>query len=76
MSLPTISENQPKRVHEFYETLVYNVQSLETLGKLRDINGYVRTILDKLEEIRGDLVRNDKDWQEWDFPRLVEALRH
>ena len=76
MSLPTISENQPKRVHEFYETLVYNVQSLETLGKLRDINGHVRTILDKLEGIRGDLVRNDKDWQEWDFPRLVEALRH
>ena len=30
MSLPTISGNQPKRVHEFYETLVYNVQSLET----------------------------------------------
>ena len=76
MSLPTISGNQPKRVHEFYETLVYNVQSLETLGKLiRDINGYVRTTLDKLEGIRGDLVRNDKDWQEWDFPRLVEALR-
>ena len=48
MSLPTISGNQPKRVHEFYETLVYNVQSLETLGKLRDINGYVRTTLDKL----------------------------
>ena len=49
MSLPTISGNQPKRVHEFHETLVYNVQSLETLGKLRDINGYVRTTLDKLE---------------------------
>ena len=62
-------------MHEFYETLVYNVQSLETLGKLREINGYVRTTLDKLEGIRGDLVRNDKDWQEWDFPRLVEALR-
>ena len=75
MSLPTISGNQSKRVHEFYETIVYNVQSLETLGKLRDINGYVRTTLDKLERIRGDLVRNGKDWQEWDFPRLVEALR-
>ena len=75
MSLPTISGNQPKRVHEFYETLVYNVQSLVTSGKLRDINGYVHTTLDKLEGIRGDLVRNDKDWQEWDFPRLVEASR-
>ena len=34
-----------------------------------------KLITDKLEGIRGDLVRNDKDWQEWDFPRLVEALR-
>ena len=75
MGLPTISGSQPKKVHEFFETLVYNVQSLETLGKLRDINGYVRTTLDKLEGIRGDLVRTDKDWQEWDFPQLVEALR-
>ena len=41
----------------------------------QDINGYVRTTLDKLEGIKGDLVWNDKDWQEWDFPRLVEALR-
>ena len=75
MGLPTISGSQPKKVHEFFETLVYNVQSLETLGKLRDINGYVRTALDKLEGIRGNLVRTDKDWQEWDFPQLVEALR-
>ena len=31
--------------------------------------------IDKLEGIRGDLVRTDDDWQEWDFPRLTEALR-
>lgn len=59
-----ISGNQLKKVHELHETLVYNVQSLDTIGKLRDIDGYVRTTLDKQEGIRGDLVRNDKDWQE------------
>jgi len=75
MSLPTITGSQPKKVHEFYEILVYNGQSLETLGKLREITGYVRTTLDKLEGIRGDLVRNDSNWQEWDFPMLVESLR-
>ena len=32
--------------------------------KLQDVSGYVRTTLNKLEGIRGDLVRNDKDWQE------------
>jgi hypothetical protein len=55
-------------MHEFY------VQSLETLGKLKEITGYVHNTLDQLEGIRGDLVRNDDNWQEWDFPKLVEAL--
>ena len=31
--------------------------------------------LNKLEGIRRDLVQTDDDWQEWDFPQLVEALR-
>ena len=39
------------------------------------MNGYVRSTLDKLEGIRGDLVRTDDGWQMWDFPQLVEALR-
>ena len=31
--------------------------------------------IDKLEGIRGDLVRTDDTWQDWDFPKLVDALR-
>ena len=31
--------------------------------------------LDKLEGIRGDLVRTDDDWRQRDFPKLVDALR-
>ena len=68
MSLPNVSGCQPS-------TLMYNVQSLETMGKLSEVNGYVRTTIDKLEGIRGDLVRMDDDWQGWKFPNLVEALR-
>ena len=29
------------------------------MGKIREVNGYVRMTLDKLEAIRGDLVQND-----------------
>ena len=54
---------------------MYDVQSLETLGKIGEVNGYVRATIDKLEGIRGDLVRIDDDWLEWKFPQLVEALR-
>ena len=39
-----------------------NWQALETMGKIREG--------DKLEGIRGD-----DNWQDWDFPHLLEVLR-
>ena len=35
----------------------------------------MRATLDKLPDIRADLVRLDDDWQEWGFPELIESLR-
>ena len=52
-----------------------SVQALETINKLKKINGYVRLTLDKLPGIRADLVRLDNNWQEWDFAKLVDSLR-
>ena len=62
MSLPTIGGTQPARIHDFYEKLLFNVQSLETMGKLREVNGYMRMTIDKLPGTRGDLVRTDDSW--------------
>ena len=75
MGLPVISGANPARIHQFYEALSFNVQALETLGKLKEVNGYVRMSIDKLPGIRGDLVRTDENWQEWDFPKFVYALQ-
>ena len=75
ISLPTMQGSQPSKIHEFYENLVTNTQALETMGKIKDINGYVRVTLDKLPGIRADLVRLDEDWQNWGFPQMIEALR-
>ena len=44
--------------HEFIKTLNYNVQSLETLGKLSQCLSMVRGILEKLPEIKAELVAN------------------
>ena len=66
--------NVPK-IYEFYEKLLIKVQSLETIGKLNQINGYVQITLNKLQPIRADLVRLDTSRQKWKFPQLVEALR-
>ena len=38
-----------------------NVQALVILGQIGEVNGHVRVTLDKLESIRGDLVRRDDD---------------
>ena len=64
MALPMITDSHPKKIPEFYEKLFFNVQSLDTLGKLKEISGYVRMSIDKLQGIRGDLVRTDDIWRE------------
>ena len=48
MSLPTIGGTQPDRIHNFYEKPLFNMQSLETMGKLQEVNVYVRMTIDKL----------------------------
>ena len=75
ISLPVINNSNPGRIHSFYEKLVTSVQFLESLGKLQNINGFVRHTLDKLSGIRSELVRSDDDWQEWTYVELVEALK-
>jgi len=75
MALPVITGSHPKKIHEFYETLLFNVQSLETLGKLKEISGYVRMSIDKLQGIRGDLVKDRRQLERVGLSNyFVEAL--
>ena len=74
MRLPIVNGINPKITHEFYSKLVTHVQASETMGKLNMINGYVRTILDSLPGIRSDIIRNDNNWQELEFPQFVTIL--
>ncbi len=74
LELPVIPNVSIKEIHEFYDTLMYAVQSLETMGGLQQVNGNVALTLEKLPGIRGDLTRTDPDWESWDFIKLVEAL--
>ena len=75
MALPIITGTNPTKINEFYEKLVTNIQTLESMGKEKDIRGYVRLTLNKLPGIGADPVRLDDNWQEWGFPQLVEGLR-
>ena len=73
--MPVITGTNPTKTNEFYKKLVTNIQTLESMGKDKDIRGYVRLTLDKLLGIRTDLVRMDDNCQESMFPQLVEVLR-
>ena len=75
MALPVVVGSQPSKVHEFYHKLSYNVQSLESLGKLSECWGLVRSVLNKLKGIKADLVRGQTEWQTLGFPELVKALQ-
>ena len=75
MGLPTIVTTQTKDIDEFYKRLLFNVQSLETLGKLREVSGNVRAVLDKLKGIKADLVRGEEGWRDWDFGQLLQAIK-
>ena len=75
LELPTVTNADPNRVNSFYKTLLFNVQSLETLGKIERVNGMTRSVLDKLKGIKADLVRGQENWQDWDLPRLTQALK-
>ena len=73
--LSTIHGVDPAKIHEFHEKLTSHIQVLETMGKVKEIGGFMRATLDKLPDIRADLVHLDDDWQEWGFPELIESLR-
>lgn len=73
-ALPVIAGSQPSKIHKFCQTLNYNVQSLETLGKLSSCFYMVRGVLDKLPGIKAELVRGKVGWQDWGFTELIRAL--
>ena len=52
IELPVITGSLPKKIQKFYQKLLFNMQSLETLGKLKEISGYVRMFINKLQESR------------------------
>ena len=62
MPLPEINDANPQKIHEFSEKLLCSVQALDTMEKIKEMNGYVRVTLNKMQGIRADLERNDGNW--------------
>ena len=55
LELPTIRERDVTKIHEFYEKLLFNVESLLTLKKSNELDAAARFTFDKLEVIKNEL---------------------
>ena len=77
LEMPAITERNRAKVHQFYEKLLFTIESLETLGKLSSVQGVAYyVIVKKLEFLRSELVTHlGGDWRSWSFKELLEALR-
>ena len=73
--LPTILNQNVYQIRGFCNKLTFSIQSLQTMGKLELVNGYVAMTLDKLPAIHRDLVSTDSSWENWTFDKLTERLR-
>ena len=74
LEMPTIRERDVTKIHAFHDTLLYNVESLQTLGSLGKLDAAVRFTFDKLGVIKNELAMTNENWGEWTFVQFVEAL--
>ena len=60
LELPTVRERDVKKIHEFYEKLLFNVESLQTLQSINKLDAAVRFIFYKLYVIKNELSGHDR----------------
>ena len=74
LELPTIRERDGAKIHDFYEKLLFNVESLQTLKKLNELDAAPRFTFEKLEVIKNELALIDDNWREWTFKEFLKTL--
>ena len=75
LELSTVREGGVKKIDEFYEKLLFNVESLQTLHSINKLGAAVRFTLDKLDVIKNELAMIwNENWSEWTFVQFLEAL--
>ena len=52
LELPTVRERDVAKIHDFYEELLFNVESLLTLNTLIELDAAARFTFDKLEVMK------------------------
>ena len=75
IKLQAVKGRNYEKVCEFYETLCKNCDALATLDEEAMLKGLVVSTLNKLPQVKPDLVRMDDDWEDWDMKKLLVAIQ-
>ena len=74
-NLPVIKGSNYLKIQEFYESVSRNYDALLTMGEADMLRGFVMSTLNKIPQVRPDIVRTDGNWEEWDMEALINNLR-
>ncbi len=64
-----------ENVQTFYEQLSKNVDALQTLRESEMLKGFVLATLNKLPQVKPDIVRTDDNWENWAMEDLLGAMQ-
>lgn len=63
------------KIQEFYEKVSKNHDALLTLGEADMLWGFIMMTLNKLPQVKPDLVRTDDNWEDWDMEAFIDGLK-
>ena len=75
VNLPVIKGSNYLKIQEFYESVSRNYGALLTMGEADMLREFVMSTLNKIPQVRPDIVRTDGNWEEWDMEALINNLR-
>ena len=75
INLTPVRGSNYNKVQEFYEKLSKNFDALQTLEEGEKLHGIVMVTLNKLPQVKLDLVRVDDNWEDWSMEDLIDALQ-
>ena len=75
INLTPVRGSNYRKVQEFYEKLSKNFDTLQTLEEGEKLHGFVMATLNKLPQVKPDLMRVDENWEDWLMEDLIDALQ-
>ena len=75
VNLAVIKGSNYLKIQEFYESVSRNYDALLMMGEADMLRGFLMSTLNKIPQVRLDIVRTDENWEDWDMEALIDNLR-